>query len=94
MLENGCEKVYRDAEEGGEVPRSASCAGWEIGLLPTAMPEDCGGFGNTRPLPALAFEEFAWGDLAVTLKVMAPNRGDSDVAVRHRSKIRVSAPVL
>ena len=67
-------KVYRDAEEGGEIPEALLRAGWEIGLLPTAMPEDCGGFGEYSTVTgALAFEEFAWGDLAVTLNVMAPN---------------------
>ncbi len=67
-------KVYRDAEEEGEIPESLLKAGWEIGLLPTAMPEDFGGFGDYSAVTgALAFEEFAWGDLAVTLNVMTPN---------------------
>jgi alkylation response protein AidB-like acyl-CoA dehydrogenase len=67
-------KVYRDAEEDGEIPESLLKAGWEIGLLPTAMPEDYGGFGDYSAVTgALAFEEFAWGDLAVTLNVMTPN---------------------
>lgn len=67
-------KVYRDAEEGGDIPEALVRAGWEIGLLPTAMPEDFGGFGEYSTVTgALAFEEFAWGDLAVTLNVMVPN---------------------
>ncbi len=32
-------KVYRDAEEEGEIPEQLTRAGWEIGLLPTALPE-------------------------------------------------------
>ena len=67
-------KVYRDAEEEGEVPEALVQAGWEIGLLPTAIPEAYGGFGEYSSVTgALAIEEMAWGDLAVTLAVMTPN---------------------
>lgn len=67
-------KVYREAEEDGEVPEQLARAGWEIGLLPTAMPEAYGGFGDYSAVTgALALEEFAWGDLAVTFHVMTPN---------------------
>ena len=67
-------KVYRDAEEEGEVPQQIVQAGWEIGLLPTAVPEAYGGFGEYSAVTgALAFEELAWGDLAATLAIMTPN---------------------
>jgi len=67
-------KVYREAEEEGEVPEQLARAGWEIGLLSTAMPETYGGFGEYSVVTgALALEEFAWGDLAITLNVMTPN---------------------
>ena len=67
-------KAYRDAEEGGEIPASLVRAGWEVGLLPTMLPEVCGGLGDYSVVTgALAIEEFAWGDLAITLEVMAPN---------------------
>lgn len=67
-------KVYRDAEEEGNVPAGVVQAGWEIGLLPTAIPEAYGGFGEYSAVTgALAAEEFAWGDLAITLQIMAPN---------------------
>ena len=67
-------KVYRDAEEEGEIPAALVQAGWEIGLLPTALPEAYGGFGDYSAVTgALALEEFAWGDLAITLNVMTPN---------------------
>lgn len=67
-------KVYRDAEEEGEVPESLVSAGWEIGLLPAALPEAYGGFGGYSVVTGvLALEEFAWGDLAVMLNVMTPN---------------------
>ena len=67
-------KVYRDAEEEGEIPESVVRAGWEIGLLPTAIPEAYGGFGEYSSVTGvLALEEMAWGDLAITLNVMVPN---------------------
>lgn len=67
-------KVYRDAEEEGRIPDQVLRAGWEIGLLPTAIPETYGGLGEYSCVTgALAIEEFAWGDLAVTMRVMTPN---------------------
>jgi len=66
--------VYRDAEEDGAAPQHAVRAGWEIGLLPTVVPEAYGGFGEYSVVTgALALEEMAWGDLAITIAVMAPN---------------------
>ena len=67
-------KVYRDAEEDGAIPEAVKRAGWEIGLLPTAIPEAYGGFGEYSAVTgALAMEEMSWGDLAITLNVMTPN---------------------
>jgi alkylation response protein AidB-like acyl-CoA dehydrogenase len=67
-------KVYRDAEESGVIPSEVVRAGWEIGLLPTGIPERYGGFGEYSSVTGvLAVEEFAWGDLATTLNVMVPN---------------------
>ena len=67
-------KVYRDAEEEGEIPDAVVQAGWEIGLLPTGLPEAYGGFGEYSAVTGVvAMEEFAWGDLAITLKLMVPN---------------------
>ena len=67
-------KAFRDAEEDGEVPADVIAAGWEIGLLPTALPEAFGGFGEYSLVTnALALEEFGWGDLATALHILAPN---------------------
>ena len=69
-----CRKVFRDADEGGQIPPEVVQAGWEFGVLPTIIPEAYGGFGEYSVITgALAAEEFAWGDLAVALNVMAPN---------------------
>jgi acyl-CoA dehydrogenase len=67
-------KVYRDAEEEGKIPAEVVQAGWEIGVLPTSIPEEYGGFGEYSAVTgAIATEAFAWGDLAITLNVMVPN---------------------
>ncbi len=67
-------KVYRDAEESGKIPDEVVQAGWEMGILPTGIPEAYGGFGEYSAVTgALAMEEFAWGDLAITMKLMVPN---------------------
>ena len=67
-------KVFRDADEEGVIPPEVIKAGWEIGVLPTSIPEAYGGFGDYSVMTnVLAAEAFAWGDLAATLHVMTPN---------------------
>ena len=65
---------FRDAEEEGYLPPGLIQAGWEIGWLQTAVPEQYGGFGEYSAVTGvLALEAFAYGDLATTFKIMAPN---------------------
>lgn len=67
-------KVFRDAEEDGRIPPEVVQAGWDLGILPTGLPEAYGGFGEYTALTGvLASEELAWGDLAIALNVMVPN---------------------
>ena len=67
-------KHFRDAEEDRAIPADLTRACWELGLLPTMIPEAYGGFGEYSAVTGVvALEEFAWGDLAVTLDVMTPN---------------------
>jgi alkylation response protein AidB-like acyl-CoA dehydrogenase len=67
-------KVFRDADEEGTIPAGVVQAGWEIGVLPTSIPEQYGGFGEYSAVTgAIATEAMAFGDLAITLNVMAPN---------------------
>ena len=74
FAEERVRKVYREAEELGTIPAEVVKAGWEIGLLPTSLPEAYGGFGEYSAVTnAIAMEEFSWGDLATTLQIMAPN---------------------
>src|SRR5690606_25617702 len=42
FAEERMRKVFRDAEEDGALPRQVVQAGWEIGLLPTGLPEAYG----------------------------------------------------
>ena len=66
-------KVYRDADEEGDIPAEVTRAGWEFGILPTAIPESYGGFGEYSAVTsALAMEEFAFGDLAIALEIGVP----------------------
>ena len=67
-------KVFRDADEAGELPADVIEAGWEMGVLPTSIPEAYGGFGDYSVMTGvLATEAFAYGDLATTLHIMTPN---------------------
>jgi len=67
-------KVFREADEEGQLPPEVIRAGWEMGVLPTSIPEAYGGFGEYSVITGvLAAEAFAWGDLATTLHVMTPN---------------------
>lgn len=64
----------REAEESTELPQELIEKGWELGILQASIPEDYAGFGDYSVLTgALAAEGMAYGDLAVTLGVMAPN---------------------
>lgn len=74
FAEERMRKVFRDAEEDGALPRQVVQAGWEIGLLPTGLPEAYGGFGEYSAVTnVIGVEALAWGDLALTLAILAPN---------------------
>ncbi|NWG18111.1 MAG: acyl-CoA dehydrogenase family protein [Chloroflexi bacterium] len=70
---NDVRAVAHDADEAGQVPPEVIRAGWQIGLVPSAIPEELGGFGEMSALTGvLAAEELAYGDLAVALQVLSP----------------------
>ena len=74
FAEERLRKVFRDAEKEGLFPAEVGREGWEIGVLQSGLPEQYGGFGEYSALTgAIATEAFAWGDLATTIGIMAPN---------------------
>lgn len=82
LAEQKIRKVFREAEETRAMPADVVQAGWEIGLLPTGLPEEQGGFGAYSAVTnALAIEEFAWGDLAAALHILQPNTVAMPVAL-------------
>jgi alkylation response protein AidB-like acyl-CoA dehydrogenase len=64
-----------DADENGATPPEIIETGWELGLLPSAIPEQYGGFGDEHSAMtgALAAEELGYGDLPMALYLLAPN---------------------
>ncbi len=70
---NDVRKIAHEADENSELPTAVVRKGWEIGLLPAAIPEAYGGLGEYSAVTnVLAAEELAFGDLSVALAVMAP----------------------
>ncbi|MAT99361.1 MAG: acyl-CoA dehydrogenase, partial [Anaerolineaceae bacterium] len=67
-------KTYREADEAGTIPPEIIQAGWDIGVLPAAIPEQYGGFGDrySSVTGVLAAEALAWGDLSIALNILAP----------------------
>lgn len=64
-----------DADEQRVVAPELIDKGWELGLLPNALPEQYGGFGEEHSAltGAVAAEELGYGDLALALYLLAPN---------------------
>jgi acyl-CoA dehydrogenase len=64
-----------DADESRCAPADSIAKGWDLGLLPSAIPEQYGGFGEQHAAltGALAAEELAHGDMALALYLLTPN---------------------
>jgi acyl-CoA dehydrogenase len=70
---NDVRAIAHEADENGHIPAGVVETGWQIGLVPTAIPEALGGLGEMDAITGvLAAEELAYGDLSVALAVMAP----------------------
>lgn len=70
---NDVRKVAHEADEGSTPALDVVNKGWEIGLVPSAIPEELGGLGELSALTgALAAEELAFGDLSVAMHVLTP----------------------
>lgn len=64
-----------DADEARCTPADIIAKGWDLGLLPSAIPDQYGGFGeeHSAVIGALAAEELAYGDLAMAMELLTPN---------------------
>ncbi|NDJ62731.1 MAG: acyl-CoA dehydrogenase [Chloroflexi bacterium] len=70
---NDVQPIAHEADENQRVPANIITTGWEIGLVPTAIPEELGGLGELSAVTGvLAAEELAYGDLSAALQIMAP----------------------
>ncbi|HEX2907020.1 MAG TPA: acyl-CoA dehydrogenase family protein [Phototrophicaceae bacterium] len=70
---NDMRAVAHDADEASQPPLAVIQTGWEMGLVPSAIPEELGGLGELSAVTgALAAEELAFGDLALALHVLTP----------------------
>ncbi len=71
--ENDVRKIAHEADEHNQLPLDVVRKGWEIGVLPAAIPEAYGGLGEYNAITnVLAAEALAYGDLSVAMAVMAP----------------------
>lgn len=66
--------LAHEADEKGDIPSAVIQAGWDLGLVQSALPEEFGGAGDTRcaVTGTLVAEELAWGDLSIALHLLAP----------------------
>jgi acyl-CoA dehydrogenase len=64
----------RLADETGAIPDSLIEQAWELGLVRGVIPEQYGGYGDTRSAVtgAIVAEELAFGDLSIATHVLAP----------------------
>ncbi len=70
---NDVRKVAHEADETSTPPTNVVNTGWQIGLVPSAIPPELGGLGELSALTgALAAEELAFGDLSVAMHVLSP----------------------
>lgn len=70
---NDVRQIAHEADEESSPPLSVIKTGWQMGLVPSAIPEELGGFGEMSALTGvLAAEELAYGDLSVALHVLTP----------------------
>jgi len=68
-------KIYRECDEGGEIPQGVIDTAWGLGLVSSCIPEAYGGAGGERSVltGTLIAEELAWGDLAIAMHILCPS---------------------
>jgi alkylation response protein AidB-like acyl-CoA dehydrogenase len=64
-----------DADESRSTPADIIARGWDLGLLPSSIPERFSGFGDEHATltGALAAEELGYGDLPIALYLLTPH---------------------
>jgi acyl-CoA dehydrogenase len=62
-----------DADESRTIAPNVLAQGWQLGLVPSGIPEELGGFGELNAITSvLALEELAFGDLSAALAINTP----------------------
>jgi acyl-CoA dehydrogenase len=67
-------KVYHQADETGRIPGNIIDTAWDMGFISSCIPSEQGGLGedNSAVTGVLIAEELAWGDLSMTMNILAP----------------------
>jgi acyl-CoA dehydrogenase len=67
-------KVYRQADETGQIPANIVDTAWQMGLISSCIPTALGGLGEegSAVTGALIGEELAWGDLSMAMHILCP----------------------
>ena len=70
---NDVRPIAHEADENNAAPPNVIKTGWQLGLIPSSIPEALGGFGEMSAITgALAAEELAFGELAVAMHILTP----------------------
>jgi acyl-CoA dehydrogenase len=66
--------LARDCDENGVIPAELADKGFDLGLIHSSIPEEQGGFGETRSAVtgAIVAEELGWGDVSIAMHMLAP----------------------
>ena len=67
-------KAYHQADETGQIPDKIIDTTWDMGFISSCIPAEQGGLGEpgSAVTGVLVAEELAWGDLSMTMKILAP----------------------
>ncbi len=67
-------KIFRECDEGGEIPADIIDTAWEMGFISTSIPEEYQGLGEEHSTltGSLIAEELAWGDLSTAMHILCP----------------------
>ncbi len=72
--ERDLRQAAREADESGQIAAGLIKTGWDLGLIPSSIPESYGGFGEHSVVTGVLFAEaLAWGDLSAALNLLTPN---------------------